>query len=659
MNVDIAAVSNLINQSLSAAIAIIAGSLFLYVLSKNLRNSLSWAVGALLLFVTVTYIGDLGVAYNTDPVDAEPWLRFQWAGIAFVPAAYVHLSHNLLELTGSTSRGRRRIAAAILYLLAFMFFILGLSSDVLVGDVRPLPAPHLAAGPIFWLFVVYFVASIVVSAGFVLRARRRTLTGPMRRRFSLLLAAYGTPALAVFPYLIIASPEALERAWVFAGILTVVNTTLAVMLVAMFYPLVFFISLLPDRLVKAQMMQFLMRGPLVAIAALAVITWIPRMANFLSIGGEVIMPFLAVGVILLLQWSITIIRPFLERWLIYAGDEAEVRKIQDLEQRLLTGTDFHQLLESILASLCEYLRVRTAFVATLEDAVPNLESAIGLDSSRFEYLVKDEGLATFTNGGTNDLVNYDGKFLWKSFWLVPLRSGDNGGSTLTGILGVAAPDGEKLDAEQMNILDSLAARVAEVLEDRRLQTEVFASLEGLLPEIAASQRLRAEARYASAQDLTRDAASAEVLEDPQFAQFVKDALSHYWGGPKLSRSRLMSLAVVREALDEHQGNPQQALRAVLLQAIEDLKPGGQRSMTTGEWILYNILEMRFVQGRKVRDVALRLAMSESDLYRKQRVAIEAAATRIAEMERLSKSDEPGIGENPGGTFQIEVPRSTY
>jgi hypothetical protein len=64
-------------------------------------------------------------------------------------------------------------------------------------------------------------------------------------------------------------------------------------------------------------------------------------------------------------------------------------------------------------------------------------------------------------------------------------------------------------------------------------------------------------------------------------------------------------------------------------------------LTTAEWILYNILEMRFIQGRKVRDVALRLAMSESDLYRKQRVAIEALAGTIAEMERSATGAPAG------------------
>jgi len=45
------------------------------------------------------------------------------------------------------------------------------------------------------------------------------------------------------------------------------------------------------------------------------------------------------------------------------------------------------------------------------------------------------------------------------------------------------------------------------------------------------------------------------------------------------------------------------------------------------------LELKFLQGRRVREVAQRLAMSEADLYRKQRVAIEAVARVLAQMEQ--------------------------
>ena len=94
-------------------------------------------------------------------------------------------------------------------------------------------------------------------------------------------------------------------------------------------------------------------------------------------------------------------------------------------------------------------------------------------------------------------------------------------------------------------------------------------------------------------------------------------------------------------LPEHGNNPTNALRAVLAEAIEQQKPEGQRSMTTGEWILYNILELKFVQGKRVRDVSRRLAMSESDLYRKQRVAIENVARTVSAMEEEAQHKNDG------------------
>jgi hypothetical protein len=97
------------------------------------------------------------------------------------------------------------------------------------------------------------------------------------------------------------------------------------------------------------------------------------------------------------------------------------------------------------------------------------------------------------------------------------------------------------------------------------------------------------------------------------------------------------LKVVQQALDEHDGVSTNALRSILKQGIEKVRPEGDRRFT-GEWILYNILEMKFMEGRKVREVALRLAMSEADLYRKQRVAIEAVANAIVEMETQAREE---------------------
>ena len=92
------------------------------------------------------------------------------------------------------------------------------------------------------------------------------------------------------------------------------------------------------------------------------------------------------------------------------------------------------------------------------------------------------------------------------------------------------------------------------------------------------------------------------------------------------------------------------------QQRDQQKPDGQRSLTTTEWILYNILDLKFVQGRRVRDVARRLAMSESDLYRKQRVAIENVARTMANMERAAFDEHEGIADAAIPTDHELVPR---
>jgi hypothetical protein len=98
------------------------------------------------------------------------------------------------------------------------------------------------------------------------------------------------------------------------------------------------------------------------------------------------------------------------------------------------------------------------------------------------------------------------------------------------------------------------------------------------------------------------------------------------------------LEIVQQALEKHNGVSVNALRSILKEGIERVRPDGERRFTA-EWILYNILEMKFMEGRKVREIALRLAMSEADLYRKQRVAIEAVANAILDMEDLAREEK--------------------
>jgi hypothetical protein len=194
--------------------------------------------------------------------------------------------------------------------------------------------------------------------------------------------------------------------------------------------------------------------------------------------------------------------------------------------------------------------------------------------------------------------------------------------------------------EEEEVFHMLRDRTARVLDDMQLQEDVFVALEGVMRETAAVLD-EPEARLDYGIPIPRSRQEHDITNQPDFVDLVRDALKDYWGGPRLTAKPLLQLNVVKSKLDENEGNPARAVRAVLTNAMEKLKPEGQRSMTMTEWVLYNIVELRFVQGKKVLDVARRLAMSEADLYRKQKYAINQVAQNIAEMERETETPHDG------------------
>jgi hypothetical protein len=194
-----------------------------------------------------------------------------------------------------------------------------------------------------------------------------------------------------------------------------------------------------------------------------------------------------------------------------------------------------------------------------------------------------------------------------------------------------------LDDRERAEINALLAQAAAALADRYVQEGVFATLQDILPDLERIQEWRSALRFAPSP--SPDSAPPQNLptysglaEESAWQQWVKDALSHYWGGPKLTENPLTGLRLVRRALTAEDGNVPRAMRAVLREAIERQRPTGERKLTASEWLLYNILDLRFIQGQRVRDIAIRLAMSESDLYRKQRTAVAEVAKTLVEME---------------------------
>ncbi len=654
-NIDLTAILSSCNLILSSAIVITAFSLLIYILTHNLRSEVARAFCALLAFVIVVYVGDvvLLVLYQVGSLSTVGfWLKFQWIGIALVPAAYLHFSDALLKTTNAISIWRR-LSILVSYFISLILLSLAIFTDIVVKDGIYTPqAAHLKAAPLFWVFAVYFFVTVLWGFVNIRHARQRCLTSTSRRRMTYLALSFTAPALGVFPYLVVASiPGPLSKTalnlFLLAG-----NVGVAFMIVIMAYSVAYFGALTPDRVIKHSLIHYLLRGPFVAIWVVGLMLVVPRVEYVLGLPRDTVLVFTVVGTILLLQLFINVAKPFIDR-LIYRQDREEITWIQTLDRRLLTTTDLKQILENVLVALCELLRVRIGFVAVMAGGRPYLEAFCGSphdprhclahwdlpalvkaladknknleETTRDDY--EDKGEDKVEILGNEDFVVQDG------YWLLPLRTKSR--EATLGILGVEAraslPD---LTAPEMESVGTLVSQAELALEDRHLQQGVFTALRGIIPDIERVQRWRSTTvHYSSSPDLLLEKLDDHPLYTPDFARWVKEALSHYWGGPKLTASPLLRLKVVEEALQENGGNPARALRAVLSRAIEMLKPEGQRSMTAAEWVLYNILELKFIQGRSVRDTAIRLAMSESDLYRKQRVAIEEVAKTLAKMEQ--------------------------
>ena len=623
-------------QILNAGNAITAFSLLFYALTFNLRERTARILALLLGCLAIVYATD--VLAGTAVLESEKtlWLRVQWLGISFVPAAYIHLSDALLAATGRPSRGRRHWVIRFGYLLSTLGFVLAALTPLMIGGLAHVgPIAYLTAGPLFLVFAAFFLVSLSFTGVNLWRAYQRCLTKVSRRRMRYLMFGSLAPLLGTFPFLTATGgivPQVPTLTWI---LLIGVNLLVAAQMVLMSYAVAYFGVSFPDRVVKSRLFQWILRGPVVASATLAITVLVNRVGIVLGLENSRAVPFAMVATILALQFLITLVRPTVERWLFYGQDRHDVERLHLLEERLLTSGDLRQYLESILNAACDLTSAPSGFVAAVGDGSVELAVSVGqedpLEGELPPILLAEDQV---------EIDNLGSVFRWEGYWLTLLHGPDS--KEVAGILGLrTAVHPRDLRPEEIEGLSLLRERATVALTNRALQRDVFSAVDRLVPLVEEIQRMRSAARYGNLQSLALPL--EEVAGDAGLADLVKEALGHYWGGPRLTESPLLGLRIVRDAMQDHDGNAVNALRSILLSGIDQVRPEGERRFT-GEWMLYNILEMKFLQGRKVRDVAMRLAMSEADLYRKQKVAIESVAKAMVAMEReatLSAHNESG------------------
>lgn len=652
-------VLNFVNVLSSSVLVILAFSLLAYTLTYNFRNPVARRFALLLAFLMIVYAADVALDRVVTAESANRWLRLQWLGIAMTPATAYLFSLAVLAATNYRIARRRWIGIGAL-VISVVSAVDAVFGNAIVGQVffRP-PLSFLEGGQLFWLFAIYYTLVIGLALANVWKARQRCLTENTRTRMTYLFVGFIAPGISVFPYLIafalLWGPR--ESGWLVLLVSILGNVAVGFLLLLMSYTVAYFGVLTPDRVVRYRLLRFFMRGPVVAILVILAIQVTPPFERIFGLPRDAILFSIITGVIVLSQLLLSVTKSAVDR-LIYREDREEIAWLRELDRRMLATSDLRQLLENNLLALCELLRVPSAFVAAVVGPDLMLEAMVGADIQRTEIL------------GVTDWSDALGKALRErphshavgaasphphcGYWLWPLvdRARDEESTRVLGILGVQARTAAPLfTANEARAVETILDRTTRALADRKLQQSMLANLRYLIPDIEQMQQLRGAVPYVAA-DSAREPLTALLdpspIHSPEFEAWVKDALSHYWGGPKLTHSPLMRLRVVSETLDHADDDPTRALRLVLGQALERLRPEGKQNFTAPEWLLYNILEMRFVQGRKVREIADRLAISESDLYRKQRVAIGQLARVLSEMEQSNAAEAMSLLAHTNG-----------
>ncbi len=618
-----------VSDVLTAGIAITTFSLLIFAFTYKLRDRLTRSFTLILICITVIYAA---AAFSLVPQSEQVLnivLHINWVGLVFLPAGYFNLSDALLTFTGKPSRGRRKTISIVTYFISALFLIT-IPTGWLVGNVeinQP-PTSFLQPSILSGVFILYFIVVMLLAWYNMIRAINRSVTPTSRRRMIYLVVGAIGPAVGSFPYLLYGSEFARNNILLFWFFSIIVNLIVGALTVVISYAVAFFGFPWPDRVIKTRLFRWLMRGPITASLTLGATTLVRRLGDILGIDLSAASILVMVGSIILFEFFIILFAPLWERIFFSGNDREDLEVIRSLEDRMLTQNDLSQFLEMILAVICDRVQAKGAFISALD--TDKFKTIVEIGKTK----VKNE---KFRQKLYQFLMNnpfMDKQLAWEGILLIALyRKDENGEQRVIGTIGVNGIKIEDLEDDHQKALNRLASRAALALNDRHLQEDLLLSLQILTPQVSVIQNLLAAGRYDRGQVLSEDM----PLKKDEVDQWVKDALTHLWGGPRLSQSPLLQLSVVQKLSNEDENlNPTNALREILRSTIQALRPPGERQYTN-EWVLYNLLDMKFIEGMKVKDIARRLSLSEADLYRKQRVALAAVSTQLINQENHERN----------------------
>jgi len=117
----------------------------------------------------------------------------------------------------------------------------------------------------------------------------------------------------------------------------------------------------------------------------------------------------------------------------------------------------------------------------------------------------------------------------------------------------------------------------------------------------------------------------QMLPDEGFVEMVRDALGHLYDYPHLQTHPLVDRLGPRRSLGVQQRG--RFLHTAILRAVEELHPGAV-PFRSAHARTYNVLNLHYVEGLTIQEVARELSISERQCYRDLRKAEEDLAAML-------------------------------
>lgn len=600
---------------------VVTFSLWAYLIIRSRGIAVSRALMVLLFGVVTTVTADVLIRQANDSHILEFILRGSWIGIMLVPAGMLDMALALAAQLRVTNK--RTWIIMLNYGFVIVVSLIALFTDLLISmPLRASIVPSLTPQPLFAVVAVYAFALATIAWIILWRVRAAALTPALRRRLGYMIGGWYGSILLSFPVLSLLPSAYMLPDQIGLGLATLAAPVAAIFMLMSVYSATFVGSSQPDRIIKHDFLRWWLYGPFVGISIVLFLQTVPVFARISRLPEETWAVFGIMTMTVIMPLLINRIRPYLDL-LVYADDEEEIASLRSLPRNTFTQNDLRRLLENSLTVICGAVRSESAFVAAPDEyGGYAVKMSVG-PRRRLRKLFEAVPIERLFTDISELVVNPQ---QYNEFTVYQLKDPEQ---RVVGVLGIHQPS-MPLNDEVQQLIHTLTNQIEHALVLVMMQQRLLDTLRTMGPEMSTLRQMSSRIEQATPEAL--QSLEDDVALMPEFTQLVRDALTHYWGGPKLSDSPLTGLKSVKSILDSQGGSSTKALQSVLRQAIDNLRPDDSLPSNAHEWMLYNILDLRFVQGRKIRDTAQRLALSESDLYRKQRVAIDEVARQLSIME---------------------------